>query len=264
MMIGVIGLGNMAQAIIGGILNRGLAGEGSIIGYDRSPAAMSRAGEKYGIAIGDSNPDVAERADVLILAVKPQVIGSVIEEIATSVSPDTIVISIAPGKSISWITEKFGRQVRLIRCMPNTPALVGEGMTGFCVSGNVTEEDKEKAKSILEAFGRAEEVPEELMAAVTSVSGSSPAYVFILIEAMADQAVADGMPRAQAYEFAAQAVLGSAKMVLETGRHPGERKDMVCSPAGTTIDAVKILEKNGFRAAVEEAMAACTEKAGKL
>ncbi|MBQ5534960.1 MAG: pyrroline-5-carboxylate reductase, partial [Lachnospiraceae bacterium] len=188
----------------------------------------------------------------------------VIEEIATSVSPDTIVISIAPGKSISWITEKFGRQVRLIRCMPNTPALVGEGMTGFCVSGNVTEEDKEKAKSILEAFGRAEEVPEELMAAVTSVSGSSPAYVFILIEAMADQAVADGMPRAQAYEFAAQAVLGSAKMVLETGRHPGELKDMVCSPAGTTIDAVKILEKNGFRAAVEEAMAACTEKAGKL
>lgn len=264
MMIGVIGLGNMAQAIIGGILSRGLAGEGSIIGYDRSPAAMSRAGEKYGIATGDSNPDVAERADVLILAVKPQVIGSVIEEIAPYVSSDTIVISIAPGKSISWITEKFGRQVRLIRCMPNTPALVGEGMTGFCVSGNVTEEDKEKAKSILEAFSRAEEVPEELMAAVTSVSGSSPAYVFILIEAMADQAVADGMPRAQAYEFAAQAVLGSAKMVLETGRHPGELKDMVCSPAGTTIDAVKILEKNGFRAAVEEAMAACTEKAGKL
>jgi pyrroline-5-carboxylate reductase len=117
---------------------------------------------------------VAERADVLILAVKPQVIGSVIEEIATSVWPDTIVISIAPGKSISWITDKLGRQVRLIRCMPNTPALVGEGMTGFCVSGNVTEEDKEKAKSILEAFGRAEEVPEELMAAVTSVSAPVP------------------------------------------------------------------------------------------
>lgn len=263
-MIGVIGLGNMAQAIIGGILKQHLAGEGSIIGYDKSPAAMSRVSEMYGIATGDSNKDVVGRADVVILAVKPQVIGDVIEEIAPSASSDTIFISIAPGKSISWITEKFGKKIKLVRCMPNTPALVGEGMTGYCVNENITEEDKETAKKILESFGRAEEVNEGLLAAVTSVSGSSPAYVFMLIEAMADQAVADGMARPQAYEFAAQAVLGSAKMVLETGKHPGELKDMVCSPAGTTIQAVRILEKNGFRAAVEEAMAACTEKAQKM
>ena len=148
--------------------------------------------------------------------------------------------------------------------MPNTPALVGEGMTGYCVSKSVTAEDKQIAEKILTSFGRAEEVNEELMAAVTSVSGSSPAYVFILIEAMADQAVADGMTRAQAYKFAAQAVLGSAKMVLDTGRHPGELKDMVCSPAGTTIEAVKELERGGFRAAVEDAMQACTERALRI
>ncbi|MCR5747054.1 MAG: pyrroline-5-carboxylate reductase [Lachnospiraceae bacterium] len=264
MTIGFIGLGNMARAIIGGILNRAIVSEGSIIGYDMMPAARNIVTEKYGIAMGESNKDVANRSDVVVLAVKPQVIGTVIEEIAGDVSEDTIFISIAPGKSIAWLTERFGKSVKLVRCMPNTPALVGEGMTGYCVNEKVTAEDKATAEEIIGSFGKAQEVKEELMAAVTSVSGSSPAYVFILIEAMADQAVADGMTRAQAYEFAAQAVLGSAKMVLETGKHPGELKDMVCSPAGTTIEAVKVLEKRGFRAAVEEAMAVCTERAKKI
>ncbi|MBO6146997.1 MAG: pyrroline-5-carboxylate reductase [Lachnospiraceae bacterium] len=264
MTIGFIGLGNMAKAIIGGILNNAIVSEGSVIGYDRMPAAKNATIERYGIAMADSNPDVVQRSDVVVLAVKPQVIGEVIEEIAPEVSEDTIFISIAPGKSIAWLTERFGKEVKIVRCMPNTPALVGEGMTGYCVSKSVTAEDKQIAEKILTSFGRAEEVNEELMAAVTSVSGSSPAYVFILIEAMADQAVADGMTRAQAYKFAAQAVLGSAKMVLDTGRHPGELKDMVCSPAGTTIEAVKELERGGFRAAVEDAMQACTERALRI
>ena len=254
----------MAQAMIGGILGKGLVSEGSVIGYDKADAARNNAAEKFGIAIADSNTDVVERADVVVLAVKPQVIQGVIKEIAPAVKDDTLIISIAPAKSIEWITENFGKKVKLVRCMPNTPALAGAGMTGYCVSDNVTEEDKAVAVSILNSFGRSEEVEEHLMAAVTSVSGSSPAYVFILIEAMADQAVADGMSRAQAYEFAAQAVYGSAKMLLDTGRHPGELKDMVCSPAGTTIDAVKVLERDGFRAAVQNAMAACTEKAKTL
>lgn len=264
MIIGFIGLGNMAKAIIGGILNNAIVSEGSVIGYDKLPAAKNAAIERYGIAMADSNTDVVKRADVVVLAVKPQVIGEVIEEIAPEVSADTIFISIAPGKSIDWLAGRFGREVKIVRCMPNTPALVGEGMTGYCVSKSVTAEDKQIAERILTSFGRAEEVKEELMAAVTSVSGSSPAYVFILIEAMADQAVADGMTRAQAYEFAAQAVLGSAKMVLDTGKHPGELKDMVCSPAGTTIEAVKELERGGFRAAVEDAMQACTERARRI
>ena len=265
MTIGFIGLGNMAKAMIGGILGENIVSEGSILGYDSLPLARNQAAETYGIGIGSNNIDIAHKSDVLILAVKPQVIEDVIKEIAEHVGEEKLVISIAPGKSLELLQERFktgsGRKVRIVRCMPNTPALIGEGMTGYCVNEYVTDEDKSTAVSILSSFGKAEEVPEKLIPAVTSVSGSSPAYVFILIEAMADQAVADGMNRVQAYKFAAQAVLGSAKMVLETGKHPGELKDMVCSPAGTTIEAVKILEREGFRAAIEDAMEACTEKA---
>ncbi len=263
-MIGFIGLGNMAQAIIGGILSRGVASEGDIIGYDPSAAARNMAAEKYCIAMADSNSGVVSQADIVILAVKPQILQSVIEEVAPSATEDVLFISIAPGKSMEWIKGIFGKDIKLVRCMPNTPALVGAGMTGYCVNVNVTEDEKKKAVSILESFGKAEEVPEHLIAAVTSVSGSAPAYVFILIEAMADQAVADGMSRSQAYEFAAQAVMGSAKMMMDTGRHPAELKDMVCSPAGTTIEAVKVLEREGFRAAVQDAMEACTVKAEQL
>jgi pyrroline-5-carboxylate reductase len=148
--------------------------------------------------------------------------------------------------------------------MPNTPALVLEGCTGVCAGEHVTQEELEQVLVLLRAFGTAEVIPERIMDAVIGVSGSSPAYVFLFIEAMADGAVAAGMPRAQAYRFAAQAVLGSAKMVLETGMHPGALKDMVCSPGGTTIEAVKVLEEKGLRAAVMDAMEACVEKARKL
>ena len=169
--------------------------------------------------------------------------------------------SIAPGKTLKWLEELFEKPVKLVRCMPNTPALVGEGMTGMCANERLTEEEKKEICRILEGCGKVEQVDEGLMDVVVSVSGSSPAYVFLFIEAMADAAVADGMPRAQAYQMAAQAVLGSAKMVLETGKHPGELKDMVCSPGGTTIEAVRVLEEKGMRSAVIEAMKACTEKA---
>ena len=145
--------------------------------------------------------------------------------------------------------------------MPNTPALVGEGMTGACRNEYVTDEDYATVLQILGSFGEVETIPENLMDVCVSVSGSSPAYIYILIEAMADGAVVDGMPRAQAYKFAAQSVLGSAKMVLETGKHPGELKDQVCSPGGTTIEAVRVLEEKGFRSSVIEAMKACVRKA---
>ena len=158
----------------------------------------------------------------------------------------------------------MGDDQKLVRAMPNTPALVGEGITGYCPNRNVDPEDLKLVGGILEAFSQAEQVPESLMSVVTSVSGSSPAYVYMFIEAMADAAVADGMPRAQAYHFAAQTVLGSAKMVLETGIHPGQLKDMVCSPAGTTIEGVTKLEEKGFRTAVIEAVRACTAKADSM
>ena len=148
--------------------------------------------------------------------------------------------------------------------MPNTPAMVKEGMTGICPGERVTAEELEIVRSLFGGFGKTEVVTEQLLDVVTAVSGSSPAYVFMFIEAMADAAVAGGMPRAQAYTFAAQAVLGSAKMVLETGRHPGELKDMVCSPAGTTIEAVCVLEQKGFRSAVLDAMNACVRKSQEM
>ena len=207
-----------------------------------------------------SNEEAAGLADILFLSVKPQFYEEVIAQIKDLVRPETIIVTIAPGKTLSWLREKFGRDLKIVRTMPNTPALVKEGMTGVCRNESVTDEDLTKVMTILGSFGKAEVVPEHLLDVVTSVSGSSPAYVFMLIEAMADGAVADGMPRAQAYKFAAQAVLGSAKMVLETGRHPGELKDMVCSPGGTTMEAVRILEEKGLRSAIIEAEKACVSK----
>ena len=264
MKIGFIGLGNMASAMIGGILKKNLYSPEDLIGADKSEEAVKRAAETFHIHTTTDNIEVAEAADVLILAVKPQFFEGMIAEIKGAVREDKLVISIAPGKTMEWLMDHFGKEMKLVRCMPNTPALVGEGCTGFCTYSMVTEEEQETARKILESFGKAYPVPENLMDTVVGVSGSSPAYVFMFIEAMADEAVAEGMPRALAYEFAAQAVLGSAKMVLETGKHPGELKDMVCSPAGTTIQAVKVLEEKGFRAAVMDAMEACIEKSRNL
>lgn len=261
MKIGFIGLGNMATAMIGGMLKEQAAAAGDMIGKARTAATEEKVKTKFNINIAGSNAEVAQAADVLFLAVKPVFFPEVIGEIRDKVRPNTLVVSIAAGRTLSYLKEAFGREeCKLVRCMPNTPALVLEGCTGVCAGDNVTEEELGRVLGLLNAFGKASVVPERLMDVVVGVSGSAPAYVFMFIEAMADEAVAEGMPRKQAYEFAAQAVLGSAKMVLETGMHPGELKDMVCSPGGTTIQAVKVLEEMGLRAAVMDAMEACIEK----
>lgn len=264
MKIGFIGLGNMARAIIGGMLNNEIVQAGDIIGTARTDATMEAVRAEYGIQIGRDNMAAAEASEVLILAVKPQFLQSVIEEIRESVSGETLVISIAAGKTMQWIEDAFRREIKLVRCMPNTPALVGAGCTGVCVNGRVSQEESDYAIRLMESFGRASLVPEHLMDAVGAVSGSSPAYVFMFIEAMADAAVAAGMPRKQAYEFAAQAVYGSAKLALESGKHPAELKDMVCSPAGTTIQGVRVLEERGMRGAVIDALAATVEQSRRL
>lgn len=263
MKLGFIGTGNMAGAIMGGIIQKGIFRPEQIIGADISEAGRQKAKEAYGIEVTEDNRKAAA-AEVLILSVKPQFYADAIAEIRDCIRDDQLVITIAPGKTLSWLEEQFGKRVKIVRTMPNTPALVGEGMTAACVNQYVTEEEKAYALKILNAFGKVELVPEHLIDAVVAVSGSAPAYVFMFIEAMADAAVAEGMPRAQAYEFAAQAVYGSAKMVLETGKHPGELKDMVCSPAGTTIEAVRVLEERGFRSAVMEAMRACANVSRRL
>lgn len=264
MTIGFIGLGNMAKAIIGGILGKGLMGPNEIIGTAATEETCLKVANKYGIQTRSSNEAVAKEADIIILAVKPQYLKVVIADIMDCVDDSKVVVSIAAGKTINWLQNEFEKPVKLIRVMPNTPALVLEGCSAVCRNDLVSDDDYHFVKELLESFGKAYTVPETLMDVVVGVSGSSPAYVFLFIEAMADAAVEGGMPRKQAYEFAAQSVLGSAKMVLETGKHPGELKDMVCSPAGTTIEAVHVLENEGFRGAVMDAVQACIEKSRSL
>ena len=262
--IGFIGGGNMATAIIGGLLSSGLSDNKHILAADQSAQAREKLASMFGISAFADNQTVSSQADILFLSVKPNVFPIVIPDIRNALKEDVLIISIAAGQTIAKIEALFEKPVRLIRTMPNTPALVGASMSAICGNALATQSDLALAKELFEGFGEAEIVPEKLMDAVTAVSGSSPAYVYMMIEAMADAAVADGMPRAQAYKFAAQAVYGSAKMVLETGKHPGELKDMVCSPGGTTIEAVAVLEKVGFRSAIIEGQRACTRKSQEM
>lgn len=262
--IGFIGGGNMASAIIGGLLASGLSDREHLLAADKNPEAAEHLRERFGIFTCTENTTVSSGADILFLSVKPNMFATVIPEIRNQIREDAVIVSIAAGQTIAKIESLFAKPVRLVRVMPNTPALVGASMSALCGNGQVTDEEITLIKSVFDSFGEAEIVPESLMDTVVGVSGSSPAYVYILIEAMADAAVADGMPRNQAYRFAAQAVLGSAKMVLETGKHPGELKDMVCSPGGTTIEAVAVLEKYGLRSTIIEAQRACVRKSREM
>lgn len=274
MKIGFIGLGNMATAIIGGLLREGtVLADGTavtaadLIGSAKTEATRQAKATQFGIAVTADNREVAAAADVLVVAVKPQFFPEVIAEIRDAVNENTLVISIAAGLTLERIAALFGRDentMRLIRCMPNTPALVNAGCTAVCLGAGATEDDGALCLALMESFGRAIVIPERLMDAASAVAGSSPAFVFMFIEALADGAVEAGMPRAQAYEFAAAAVAGSAQLVLETGRHPGDLKDMVCSPGGTTVEGVKALEQRAFRAAAMEAVGACVAKARAL
>jgi pyrroline-5-carboxylate reductase len=261
---GFIGCGNMARAIIGGIVKAGLYETGDILVSNRREGALLQLKEQYGINGTTDNCAVAAQADYLFLCIKPNVFSMVIPQIKDVVKKDAVVVSIAAGQTISGIEEMFGRKIKLVRVMPNTPALVGEAMSSVSPNAHVLPEELNEVKNIFDHLGKAEIVDEKLIDAVVGVSGSSPAYVYLFIEAMADAAVAAGMPRAQAYKFAAQSVLGSAKMVLETGKHPGELKDMVCSPGGTTIDAILALEANGFRNAVIAGTKACIDKSKEM
>ena len=264
MKIGFIGLGNMAKAMIGGMLQKEIVQKNDIIGSAKTKATLEDMRRLYGVETRESNVAVAGEADILVLAVKPQYFQTVIEEVRDVVTGDMLVISIAAGKTLDWIEQAFHKEIKLVRCMPNTPAMVGAGCTGVFVNSRVSPEETALSLKLMESFGRASMVPESLMDAVGAVSGSSPAFVFMFLEAMADAAVAAGMPRAQACEFAAQAVYGSAKLMLESGKHPGELKDMVCSPGGTTIQGVRVLEEKGLRGAVMDALQAVVEQTRKL
>ncbi len=261
MKTGIIGAGHMGGAMIRGMAAKGKIAKADMIIYDKNRDLTESMAGELGIEAAKSAAALAETADVVILAVNPQFVPALVEEIKDRIGGDKLVISVALGQTLEKLEGYFGKPVKLVRAMPNTPALVGEAITAVAAGSHVSEEELIKARKVLECFGVTELLPEPLMDAAVSVSGSSPAYVYMFIEAMADGAVLDGMPRDLAYRFAAQAVLGSAKMVLETGLHPGQLKDAVCTPGGSTIAAVRRLEEKGFRSAVIEGMKACTDKA---
>lgn len=257
--IGFIGMGNMGFAILQGLLK--LYRPENLLFTDVNQERMETVKKQTGVDFVESNAECANQSRIVVLAVKPQYYDAVLKNIKYAVKPEQIVISIAPGITIDSLVKKLGDGKRIVRAMPNTPALLGEGMTGVTYDrGLFTEEEEQEIRAFFQSFGRMEYVEERLMSAVVCASGSSPAYVYMFIEALADSAVRYGLPRDKAYEFAAQTVKGAAEMVLQTGKHPGELKDMVCSPAGTTIAGVAALEEYGFRNAVLKANEACYEK----
>lgn len=262
--VGFIGCGNMARSMINGIIKSNLVPEEKIIVSAATIETLEEVKTKYNIKTTISNTEVANIADILILAVKPNKYGLIIDEIKEDIRENSIIVCIAAGISIEYMENRFNKKIKLIKAMPNTPAMVGEGMTAIALNEEISNYEVEEIIDIFNSFGKTEVVEESLMDGVTAVSGSSPAYVYMMIEAMADGAVLEGMNRDKAYKFASQAVLGAAKMVLESGIHPGELKDNVCSPKGTTIEAVASLEENGFRSAIIKAMRTCTEKSKKM
>lgn len=261
--IGFIGMGNMGYAMLKGVLN--VFDSDDILFYDVNSSRMEEVTKETGVAHVESNAECANNVKYLILAVKPQFYGQVLKNIVNVVTEEHVIISIAPGITIQSLVDELGFDTRVVRAMPNTPALLGEGMTGVCYNPNLFSiTEKEVIDKFFNSFGKFRIVDEKLMSAVTCASGSSPAYVYMFIEAMADSVVKYGIARDAAYEMVAQTVLGSAKMVLETKEHPGKLKDNVCSPGGTTIAGVAALEEFGFRNAIIKATDACFEKAENI
>lgn len=261
--IGFIGMGNMGTAIMRGLLKTYRPEE--LLFTSAHEAKMQKITEETGVAHVSTATECAEQVKYLVLAVKPQVLSIIFKELNGKISKDQVVISIAAGYAIADLQAGLGDSARIVRSMPNTPAMVGEGMSGVSYDEALfTDEEKTVIDGFFTSFGKMEKVDEKLMDVVGSASGCSPAYVYMFIEALADGCVKNGLPRQAAYKMVAQAVLGSAKMVLETGKHPGELKDMVCSPGGTTIEGLAALEENGFRGAIIKACDANFEKNKKL
>lgn len=261
---GFIGAGKMATALIKGILRAGLASPDNVIASDVVEAAREKLAGETGVWTTESNLDVVKNSDIIVFAVHPHVVPHVCAEIRDAVGDNHLLVSIAAGVPIARILDAVGRPVRVVRVMPNTPALVGAGAAAYAVGGQATDEDAELVEKLLSVVGIAVRVEERLMDAVTGLSGSGPAYVFQFIEALADGGVRMGLPRAIALTLAAQTVLGAARMVQETGRHPAELKDQVASPGGTTIAGLHELERGALRGTVMNAVEAATRRSTEL
>lgn len=262
--VGFLGAGQMATALAQGWIAAGLLDRGTSVASDPYPAAWTRFASETGVRVVDTNPAVLAACRLVVLAVKPQVIPAVLSELRPHVTPDHLFVSIAAGVTLDQLADHLGRDTRIVRVMPNTPALVGASAAGFAAGTAATPQDIELVGKLFSAVGTAFPLPEKLLDAVTGLSGSGPAFVYVFIEALADGGVRAGLPREVALKLAAQTVFGSAKMVLDTGTHPAALKDSVASPGGTTIAGLHALERAAFRAATMDAVVAATTRATEL
>lgn len=261
--LGFVGAGNMAEAIVSGAIKKDVVSADQITLFDVNADRTQELKEKYGVGTADSMPELAKSADILVLAIKPGIMPNVLAELS-DIGAKQSVVSIAAGWSAAKIKSQLKHKNDVLRIMPNMPLMAGEGMSVFESPSDMGEDEYLFVKSIFQALGLVLEQPEKLMDAVTAISGSGPAYVFMFIEALADAGVLNGISRNDSLLLATQTVLGAATAVLETGVHPAQLKDAVCSPGGTTIEAVRVLEDKGMRSAVIEAVSACAEKSKKL
>lgn len=262
--IGFIGCGNIAYAVISGMLSSDKFQPTDIKASNPGNKRLERIRGEFRIHATHDNRKVVEFADVIILAVKPSVYPLVIDEIKDLVDDKKLIVTVAAGVSTDYVNRAFGKPVRVVRTMPNIPAMVHEAMTAICANAYATHDDMNFVQELFNCVGDTEVIKEELMDVVTAISGSSPAIVYMFIEALSDGAVLKGMNRDQAYKLISQAVLGSAKMVRDMDTHPGKLKDNVTSAGGTSIEALFSLEKNGFRGIIMEAIEKCTNKSALL
>jgi pyrroline-5-carboxylate reductase len=262
--IAFIGGGNMTEALVSGLLKTGQVIPAQIIATDIRPERLDYLAKSFSIRVSSDNARAAAGAHVTVLSVEPQVLDEVLKTLAASLNPDALIVSVAAGYPLSRMRRVLGRAARLVRAMPNTPSIVGSGATALALSSDLPAQDIARATALFESVGSVTVIDERLMDAVTGLSGSGPAYVFLIIEALADGGVKAGLPRPVAATLAAQTVLGAATMVLETGVHPAELKDRVASPGGTTIAGLHALEQGGLRAALMSAVEAAAQRSAEL
>jgi pyrroline-5-carboxylate reductase len=262
--IAFLGAGNMAEALIKGLLRAGTARPESLLATGRRPERLEELRRTYGVRTTLDNLEAVREADVVVLSVKPQVLDKVLVQVASVVDPRKLVISVAAGVPIAAMERRLGAGARIIRTMPNTPSLVGAGACALSRGEHASEEDLAVATRIFQSVGITTEVDESLLDAVTGLSGSGPAYIFLIIEALSDAGVKVGLPRYTAQKLAAQTVLGSAQLLIETGTHPGQLKDQVTSPGGTAIAGLHTLEAGGLRTTLINAVEAATRRAREL
>ena len=262
--IGFIGAGNMAEAMIRGLVKGGHIAARNITASAPRNERLAELVEAYGIAVTRDNREVAQAASIVVLSVKPQILDKVMREVCDQLRPGALVISIAAGVDTETIEEAVGDAVRVVRAMPNTPALVGAGATAIAPGKHASDDDLAVARAVFDAVGITVQLDESHLDAVTGLSGSGPAYIFLILEALADAGVKVGLSRRNAQRLAAQTVMGSAKLLLETDEHPGKLKDMVTSPGGTAIAGLHTLEEGGLRTTLINAVETATKRAREL